>query len=301
MLDALNARDQSFLNNLNRIAARMEAAQRRISTGVRLALPSDAPEQVATLLSARASLAATRQIQSNLGRITAEVDAAEQALQTSGTLLERVRTLATQGANGTQTAASRAAVAQEIGSLLEQIVGLAGTRVEDRYLFSGDADQAAPYTVDLASDPPLSPYQGGAATRLAQHPNGTTFRLARTAQEIFDSPGPGESVFAAIGAIREALLDDDQDAIAAALEGLNPAQAHLSGQLAFYGTTQNKVREAVEFARTLELQLQTRIAGLEEADLSAAVLDLSQSQTQQQAALAARAQIPRSTLFDFLA
>jgi flagellar hook-associated protein 3 FlgL len=300
MLDALNPSDQTFLNNLNRIAARMETAQRRISTGVRLAKVSDDPDPVPTLLAARANLSRTQQIQSNLGRLKAEVDAAEQALQNSVTVLERIRTLGAQAANATQTADSRAAIAQEVGSLLEQLVGLAATQLEGRFVFAGDRDQSQPYTIDLSAPTPLSVYLGGPATRQAQHPNGTTFALAHTAQDIFDSADPEKNVFAAVTALRGAMLADDQEAILAAIEGLTPALAHLNTELAFCGAVQNKVAAAAEFGRSLTLQLQTQISGIEDADLTAEILALTQSQTQQQAALTSRAQMPRATLFDFL-
>jgi len=50
----------------------------------------------------------------------------------------------------------------------------------------------------------------------------------------------------------------------------------------------------------LETQLKTQIGNLDDADLTQAILDLTQSQTQQQAALQSRAMLPRTTLFDFL-
>jgi flagellin-like hook-associated protein FlgL len=46
--------------------------------------------------------------------------------------------------------------------------------------------------------------------------------------------------------------------------------------------------------------LQTQIGNLQDADLTSAMLELTQAQTQQQAALTARAQMPRTTLFNFL-
>jgi flagellar hook-associated protein 3 FlgL len=187
MISSLNAFDQQFLNNLNHIAERMEHAQRQISTGVKLERVSDDPDQVSTLLNTRARLATADQIYSNLGRVKAEVDATEQALQSAVTLFERVRTLGAQGATGTQTAGTRAVIAQEVGSLLEQLVALTGTQVEGRYIFSGDADQLLPYTVDLGLPTPVSAYLGATSSRGVQHPNGTTFQVGHTAQDIFDS------------------------------------------------------------------------------------------------------------------
>lgn len=300
MISNLNAFDQQFLNGLNRINDRMNKAQQQISSGSRMSNVSDDPDQVSTLLSARAALSSATQIQSNLGRVTAEVDAGEQALESAVQLFERARTLGAQGATGTQTADARSTIAGEIGSIMEQMVAVTGTQVEGRYIFSGDADQAAPYTIDLNLGTPVSSYMGGTSTRLVQHPNGTTFQVGHTAQEIFDSTDPATNVFKTLSALRDALLANDSTAINTSLDGLTKSSAYLNSQLAFYGTTQNKLQDATDFGQNLQLQLKTQISSLQDADVTDAILELKQGSVQQEAALSSRTQLPRQTLFDFL-
>jgi flagellar hook-associated protein 3 FlgL len=300
MIPSLNAFDQQFLNNLNRVGDRMNKAQSQISTGVRMANVSDDPDQVSTLLSARAALSAATQVQSNLGRVTAEVNAGEQALQSAVQLFERARTLGAQGATGTQTADTRSTIAGEIGSIMEQLVAVTGTQAEGRYVFSGDADQTAPYTIDLSLTTPVSSYQGASSTRLVQHPNGTTFQVGHTAQEIFDSADPATNVFGTLSALRDALLANDDTAINASLDALSKSSAHLNNELAFYGTAQNKLQDATNFGQNLQLQLKTQISSIEDADVTEAILELKQASVQQEAALTSRTQLPRQTLFDFL-
>lgn len=300
MLSNLDPSARQFLNGLERVNERMTAAQRRISTGVRLELPSDDPDHISTLLGARASLEAAKQTQANLSRLKAETDGAEQALQHAVTLFERVRTLATQGKTGTQTADARATLAQEMSSVLEQLVGLAGTTVEGRFVFSGDADQAPPYSIDLAQAVPVSAYLGSPATRLVQHPNGTTFSVSRTAQEIFDSTDPATNVFGTIQAIRAALMANDEAAINDAFDDLTAAGNYLNTQLSFYGTVQNKILEAQNFGENLAVQIQTQISGLQDADLTESIIELNQGQVQQKAALESWTRLPRATLFDYL-
>ncbi|MEP6961846.1 MAG: flagellin [Acidobacteriota bacterium] len=300
MISNLSAYDQQFLTSLRHITDRAERAQRQVSTGLKLSQVSDSPDQISTLLTARANLAAAQQVDSNLGRVKAEVDAGEQALQSSVQLFERIRTLGAQAATGTATAAGRNTVAQEVGSVLEQLVGLTGTQVEGRYIFSGDSDQVSPYSVDLTQATPVSAYQGSAATRLVQHPNGATFLVSHSARDIFDSATPGNNVFANITALRQAMLNNDTAAIQTALTGLTASGDHLNNQLAFYGTTQNKIAEAHKFSSNLQIQLHIQLAGIEDADMSQSILEMNQAQIQQQAALSSRAKLPRTSLFDYL-
>lgn len=300
MLSSLNPSSQQFLDNLNKIGDRMRGAQERISTGTKIRQVSDEPDSVSRLLQARASLSSAEQINTNLGRVRTEVDAAEQALQSAVLLFEKVQTLGAQGHTDIQTAGGRNALAQEIDSILQQFAGLAGTAVEGRFIFSGDTDQQVPYTYTAGQATPLSAYLGATSTRLAQHPNGTTFSVSHTAQDIFDSTDPAKNVFSSIQSLAAALRANSTPAIATAVTSLAAVSEHLNGELASYGSTQNKITAATDFGKTLETQLRTQIASLEDADLTEAILELTQSQTQQQAALQSRALLPRTTLFDFL-
>jgi len=300
MLSSLDPSAQQFLTALNRISDRMNRAQLQVSSGRSINQVSDAPQSIAVLLGARATLNATTQTLANLGRVKTEVDAGEQALQGAVVLFDKVQTLGAQGDTDTQTASGRADIAQQLDSILQQFVGLAGTAVEGRYIFSGDADQQVPYTYTAGAANPVSAYLGTASTRQTQHPNGTTFSVALTAQQVFDSADPSTNVFSAIQSLSAALKANDSAAIQTAVDGLSKVGSYLNGELAFYGNTQNKIADATDFGNTLKVQLQTQISGLEDADTTQAILEFTQAQTQQQAALESRAKLPRSTLFDYL-
>jgi flagellar hook-associated protein 3 FlgL len=300
MLSSLNPSDQQFLAELNQIGSRMSQAQQQVTTGLKILQVSDAPDQISTLLQTRSDLNATTQTLSNLGRVKTEVDTGEQSLESAVQIFDQVQTLGAEGNTGTQTASGRAVLAQQLDSLLQETVGLAGTTVEGRYIFSGDSDQQAPYTYDSSQTPPVSVYQGSASTRVAQHPNGTTFATALTAQQIFDSADPTTNVFSAIENLSTALKNNDDAGIQASVSGLAGVASYLNNQLAFYGTTQDKVASATDFGSTLQTQLKVQIGGIQDADLTQSILEMNQAQLQETAALQSRAQIPRKSLFDFI-
>jgi flagellar hook-associated protein 3 FlgL len=300
MLSSLDPSTQKFLYDLNQISDRMTRAQRQVSSGLKINQVSDAPDQISTLLQARASLDSLQQTLSNLGRVKGEVDSGEKGLQNAVQLFDTVQTLGAQGNTGTQTPAGKADIAQQLDSLLQQLVGLANTSMEGRYIFSGDSDQQAPYTYDATQTQPVSAYLGSASTRLVQNPNGSTFRVALTAQQIFDSGDPSTNAFTAIENLSAALKKDDAAAIQTSMDGLPKVGEYLNSQLAAYGNTQDTVSGATEFGQTLQVQLQTVTSNLQDADLSGAILEMTQAQTQQQAALESRARLPRTSLFDYL-
>ena len=300
MLTSLTPANQQFVRDIDRLSEQMRTAQQQISTGKRIHTIADDPDQISTLLQARADLEGSRVTSANLGRVQSEVDAGEQAIQSGVKLFERVRTLGAAGTSDTSSAETRAALAQEVAAIYEELVGLTNTTVEGRFIFSGDQDQVSPYQLDLTKTPPLSAYGGSAATRQVQHPNGTTFPVSRTAQEIFDSTDPSTNVFKAVDALRIALQANDRTGIRTAVQNLDKPDIFLNRQLSFYGTTQQRIADAKEFGSRYQLQLQTQIGAIEDADTTYAILTLSQAKVNQQAAFEAHAQIPHGSLFDFL-
>ena len=300
MLQNLNPQSAAFVSTMDKIYRRLERAQREISTGLKMSTISDEPDSVSSLLQARADLAFTEQIQANLSRVKAETDGAEHALQSSVTLMERARTLGAQGATDTASKDSRKSLADQVGAIMEELVGLSNTTIEGRYVFSGDADQRAPYSIDLANTPPISDYGGSSANRLVQHPNGSRFGVSRTAQDIFDAPEPENNVFHSLDKLRTALLTDDTDVAKTALGQVGTALTHLNGQLSYYGHVQNKVAGATTFGTNQKLKLQTHLSSLQDADLAESIMELNQAQLQETAALQAQAKSPKTTLFDYL-
>jgi flagellar hook-associated protein 3 FlgL len=300
MISSLNAQNQQFLNNLQQITAELNTDALDITSGVQMRQVSDNPDKVSELLQTRAALAASQQISTNLSSVTTEVNTGEQALQTAIQEFDQVQTLGAEGATGTQTAASRASIALQLQSIEQQLVGLANSSIDGRFIFAGDADGSEPYTYDPSQPNPVSQYQGSASTRVTQDAQGGTFPIALTAQQIFDSSDPTTNAFTAINNLITALNNNDQTAITTVVNGLPGVGVYLNSQLAFYGTTQNSLTAAANFAQTQQTQFQSQISSLQDTDLTSAITDMTQTQTQESASLQAEGRIPRTTLFDFL-
>src|SRR5580692_5574568 len=217
----------------------MSTAQTQLSTGLKVNVVSDSPDVVAPLLQAQASLSTAQQITSNLGQVSTEVNTGEQSLETATSLYDQVQSLSAEGATGTQTASGRAGIAQQLQSIEQQMVGLANTSVNGRYIFAGDTDQTQPYTYDSTQTLPQSAYLGATSTRVTQHPDGSTFPIALTAQQIFDSSDPTTNAFSALNSLITDLQTNNSTGILTDNGGLAGVGDYLNQQLAFYGTTQD--------------------------------------------------------------
>ncbi|MEW5701241.1 MAG: flagellar hook-associated protein FlgL [Candidatus Zixiibacteriota bacterium] len=124
-------------SNLASAATRLLRLQTQMSSGRRIATPSDDPSGVTRALSFRTTRDALQQFKSNVSYSNSQLATVEQALSSAGTLLVRARELAVTLANDDYDATARRAAAQEAQSILDQLLQLANSQRDGRYLFSG--------------------------------------------------------------------------------------------------------------------------------------------------------------------
>jgi flagellar hook-associated protein 3 FlgL len=305
MQTTLDAASELFLANVTRIQQRLADANQQVSSGKKILQPSDAPDQIDSLLQLRADRQHNQQIQSNLTLAKTDAQAADDALGSSIQLMDRARVLGAQGANSATDANSRQSLAQEVRSLLDQMVVYSRTAVQGRYIFSGDQDGQPAYISDAAAANGVTQLQTVTSTRQVEDATGGTFAAVKSAPEIFDlrnadGTAANGNVFAALSGLNAALTANDTDAINQAISAVKTASTHLNTMQAFYGTVQNRIQNASDFAGQYDTQLQTELSQKEDADVAAAALEAQQANTQLQAAFQMRAALPHKSLFDYL-
>jgi flagellar hook-associated protein 3 FlgL len=316
MISSLAPSTQLFLANLNQIEQQLSQANEQVSSGRKLNVASDDPEDVTSLLQLRTDEQQNQQIESNLTLANTNAGAADSALSSAATMMDTAIQLATQGANATQTADTRLSMAQQVQSILEEMVSYSQTQVQGRYIFSGDQDQSPTYQVDLSA-PNGAPDSSGAAngvdqlsdaaaTQQIQDPAGGSFAASETAQQIFDDTNSdgtpaADNVFAALNGLLTALNNNDQAGIANSVDNLQQAANRLNNMDAFYGTVENRIQDATNFATNYDTQLQTEIGNIQDANTATAATAMTQADTELQAALEMQGKMPTSTLFNYLA
>lgn len=302
MISIATAPNSAFLANLSTVEARILKDDNEVSSGLAVQQISDAPDQVTEILTLQAEISLNTQIGQNLGEVTSEVNAAEQAITNGINLMNQATQIGTEGANSTTGASTDQQLASQVSDIITQMFGLTKTQVQGRYVFSGNSDQTPPYaSVDLTQANAVGVYQGSASTRTIQHPNGSTISVAFTAQQIFDSGGPSTSVFQSLTELYNALQSGNSSSVTTALGDIRSASAYLNGMDGQYGDIQNEVTDATSFQAQYSTTLQTQLSTAQDADEATVITDMQQASIAEQAALQAHAALPRQTLFSFLA
>jgi flagellar hook-associated protein 3 FlgL len=304
---SISGSTQAYLNDLNYIQSQMSKAQEQVSSGLQLQNVSDNPSAVAQIYEYQADIASTQQTQTNLATATSEVSAGDTALQSAVQAVETAISLATEGASSTQTAQGNANLAQQVGELQQTLVSLSQTQVNGSYIFSGDQDTQPAYQLDPTQPEGVKNLlPGDTSTRTILDPNSVPIATALTAQQIFDAqdasgnPVAG-NVFNAINSLLTGLQNNDQSAITQSVSALQSASDHLNGQLEFYGETADRLQTASDLAQKFLTNEQSSLGQVQDANIPAAALALTQATTEQQAALSVEAKIQQlPTLFSFL-
>ena len=305
MISNLSPTSQLLLANMSRIQQQFTDADLQVSSGKKLNVASDSPADVQPVLQLRAEQARNKQIQANLTQAQTEATSADSALSSSITLLDNAVRLGTQGASDTQTAETRQTLAQQVQSILEEMVSYSQTQVQGRYIFSGDQSQSPTYQLDLAAANGVDQLSQAPATKQVEDPAGGSFAATKSAEEIFDDTNSdgtpaADNVFAALNNLRTALLNNDQAGIANAVNSVKTASDHLNSMEEFYGTVENRIQDATSFASNYDAKLTQQLSDKQDADVTSAAMALTQASTEMQAAMTMQGKTPHSTLFDFL-
>ena len=305
MITNLSPASEAFIADVDRVQRKVEEATRQVTSGKRVSVASDAPNEIDTILQLHTDEVRNAQIQENLGVAQADADAADGALTSATQLMDRATVLAAQGANFTLDATGRQNIAGEVQSLLEQMTAISNTTVQGRYVFGGDQDSTPPYQVDPTAANGVTRLTSSAATRKVESADGGSFAVTQSAQDIFDSRNPDDTVassnvFASLNSLRLALLANDSTQIAAASASVQLASDHLNTAQAFYGTVENRITDATNYGANYDVQLQTELSQKEDADVTSAALAITQGNTQLEAAFQMQAKMPHTSLFDFM-
>jgi flagellar hook-associated protein 3 FlgL len=311
---------RSIIARLQTNAQRLERAQQRAISGLRVEKMSDDPTAGSSIMQASGGLRGIAQYRRNVERVTASLDAEDSALQQVTELLARAKELGVGANSANSDGTARAAAAAELRSLFDQAVSVANTKVGDEFLFGGltndgrapfDAGAAALVATDPppADAPPGTPaaprYPTGARVaevgaggqRLLGAHDGTTIFLGRAAD---GTPDPTTGVLPALRNLQAAVAGSDPAAIGSALGALDTAFTALQGYVGEIGGRQNTADAVRAGLDALDSTITRQKSDLSEVDAEQAITEMLARQTAYQAAMLASSKVMGMSLADYL-
>ncbi len=183
---------QNGLGLMQRLQSALDHTQRQISSGRRILTPSDDPVASARAIGIRESIARLDQFDRNANVATNRLAQEEIALQSANNVLQRVRELALQANNATQSNESREQIAVELDELLDQLVQIANQKDGNgAFLFSGNLEDTQP----VSRTPFGFVYNGDQGQRFIQIGEGRQIADGDSGADVFFSIRDGNGTF----------------------------------------------------------------------------------------------------------
>lgn len=128
-------------NQLKRTESKLAASMERLSSGLKLNHASDNPAGMAISNKMKAQIDALDQAESNASDATSALQIADGALNEVSSILQRMRELSVQAANGTNTYEERTSIQQEINELKKEVDRIStDTEFNTKTLLDGSSD-----------------------------------------------------------------------------------------------------------------------------------------------------------------
>lgn len=236
-------RYQSMTRTLTSLSARQAKASEQALTGQRIQKPSDDPMAAAQIVRLRSQKQEMSDYRSGIDTAKGDVDFAESTLAQASDLIIRAKELALTGSNTTLPDDGRSALAQEVGSLREELVRLANAQGSRGYLFSGTNITTTPFDID-------GNYAGNGESQQLEVGRGVTVGISPSGQRAF-APATGENVFQVLRNLFDALEANDVQAVQNTLNPLDDAHLQMVTERSRVGLTLDRLSvadSALEFA-----------------------------------------------------
>ncbi len=288
---------RTVLDGLQANMARMQKLQEQLSSGKQVSRPSDSPVKTVEAMQFRSTISRNEQYVRNADDGLAMLGVADAALTDSLNMTRRVRELTLQGLNGTLAHESKLALAAEIRTLRDGLVGVANTRYLDRPVFGGNTKE------DDAFDRATGAYRGDNGEVVRTVGSGTRVIVNVPGTEVFGATGSPQQLFAVLDEIADALEDDDASLhprLQGGLVNLDTAIDTVITTLGQLGARFNRVETMRNAAENQLLSLSDSLSEAEDIDLPKTIVDLQMQEVAYKAALGATARVVQPSLLDFL-
>jgi flagellar hook-associated protein 3 FlgL len=288
----------STLANLQLSLSRGAKLQEQLSSGKVISKPSDSPTGTVSALGLRSKIADNEQYSKNASDGLAWLGTVDATLQSVNGRLQRVRELTLSGSTtGAMGPTARQAIATEVSSLREELMGLANTQYAGRPIFGGTTVGAAAFTADTTTTPPTYSYVGTAQQVTRRLDAQTTIAVDASGTEVF---GDGAtSVFTLLDDIADHVVSDPSQ-LSSDLGRLDSRMTAVLGALTNVGVRANRVDAAAATADDRVMAMKSTLSGIEDIDLPKTIMDVQLQNSAYQAALSAASKVLQPSLMDFL-
>ncbi len=291
---------QSAISKISSLQSGQSKLQQQIATGKRILVPSDDPVAASRVLELSQAQSMNTQYGENRKIAETHLGDLDVSLSSISELLVTVRTTMV-GAAGTLSTEQRNAVATQLTSSMETLLGLANTRdASGNYLYAGFKNKTVPFTTTAAG----ATYNGDSNQQSLQVDANRQMVVNATGDSVFQANG--NDVFSTFSNLITLLNDPAANAaavtagMATAISSMDSAISNVANVRSSVGSRLNEIDTLNDVGSSKELQYAQATSALQDLDYAEALSQISQQQTILSAAQKSFVTTTSLSLFDFI-
>ncbi|MFW5882204.1 MAG: flagellar hook-associated protein FlgL [Planctomycetota bacterium] len=289
------SRNRMVLADIQAGLERVVRFQDRLASGKRVQVMSDDPASGRRALLFRIQQFRTRDYGANIERSLAYIEASDQTFGQMSEVLDEAKELAVQGANGTQSAASRQALATSVDSLLSRTVDLANTVHDGRFIFAGTEVGTRPFALDDARS--RVHYEGNLDEFSVAISPSASAPVNQNGHTLFKRDA---DIFAALIDLRDALNDNDAEAVSEQIATIDAAHDRVSELHGALGGRMQRLELTRDQLERADARLGELVSQEVDVDMAETVMHYQNAQVALEAGLNAGARVMQPSLLDYL-
>jgi flagellar hook-associated protein 3 FlgL len=299
-----NTMFQSGINRITDLQSQQNNLQAQISTGKRIATPSDDPVAAARVL----EISDTRKINESYANVRStarsKLETMESSLTNITNLLVAAQSTLVSAGNGGYSNLERGFVATELKGTLDALVGMANTKdANGNYLYAGFRSDTQPFVQNATG----ASYVGDNNVQMLKVDAQRQFAVSASGDAVFQANG--NDVFATLNNIVNLLNTPITDATTQATfsAGLATAITNMQGSVdnilnvrADVGSKLNELDSLDLAGEDRDIQYAKSLSELQDLDYAEALSNLAKQQTIMEAAQKSFVSTTQLSLFDFI-
>lgn len=292
-----NMLNGNMLRNLHNSMRTMDNLQHQLSSGSKIAKPSDDPVVAARGMFYRSSLMENDQYIRNVDEAQSWMDMTDSTMDEVGNVMKRIKELLVYSGDGAISPADLNTMASEVRELKTHLGTLANQQINGKYIFAGTDTNIPPY------DPTAN---GGKGDFVSTNSSPINLEVSQNvfvtsninAQNLFNYPNNANNMFKVLDNIITELSNGRS--AAQFITGIDQQFDKLLAERASLGASVNRVDLIAERLKGQEVNITGLMSKNEDADMAKVMTELKTQESVHNAALGSGARIIQPTLLDFL-
>ncbi|MDD2467955.1 MAG: flagellar hook-associated protein FlgL [Desulfobulbus sp.] len=277
--------------NLSSTSSTINELYIKTSTGIEVDKASENPSSVGTILSCRSDIVKGERYVDNCKHVQDNLSTSEIYINSLEDLMERAKEIAVTGANDSLSDSDKQTLAYEVSQLREELLDLANTQVDGKYLFAGYNDKTEPF-----SGSPVT-YNGTNDHIMIEINPGSTVAKNITGEELFMSP---VNLFTTMEDLEVALTSGSSTDVSNMLTPLEDAAEQVRTQQSSLGNTSSRMDDMISMHSNALLILDSTLSSHQDADLTSVLSEIAKMETALEATMQVTARVSSLSLMDYI-